>query len=59
MRKSIATVSLSGSLSEKLTAAAAAGFEGVEIFENDLIASPLTPEEVRARAADLGLAVDL
>ncbi|WP_181768085.1 bifunctional sugar phosphate isomerase/epimerase/4-hydroxyphenylpyruvate dioxygenase family protein [Streptomyces albidus (ex Kaewkla and Franco 2022)] len=59
MRKSIATVSLSGSLSEKLTAIAAAGFEGVEIFENDLIASPLTPEDVRSRAADLGLAVEL
>ncbi|MFC4494307.1 bifunctional sugar phosphate isomerase/epimerase/4-hydroxyphenylpyruvate dioxygenase family protein [Streptomyces ovatisporus] len=59
MRKSIATVSLSGSLSEKLTAVAAAGFDGVEIFENDLIASPLTPEDVRARAADLGLAIDL
>lgn len=59
MRKSIATVSLSGSLSEKLTAIAAAGFEGVEIFENDLIASPLSPEEVRSRAADLGLGIDL
>ncbi|MGH3324104.1 MAG: TIM barrel protein, partial [Streptomyces sp.] len=59
MRKSIATVSLSGSLSEKLTAIAAAGFDGVEIFENDLIASPLSPEEVRSRAADLGLSIDL
>ncbi|NGN62579.1 sugar phosphate isomerase/epimerase and 4-hydroxyphenylpyruvate domain-containing protein [Streptomyces sp. A7024] len=59
MRKSIATVSLSGSLSEKLTAAAGAGFDGVEIFENDLIASPLNPEEVRRRAADLGLTIDL
>jgi 4-hydroxyphenylpyruvate dioxygenase len=59
MRKSIATVSLSGSLSEKLTAVAAAGFEGVEIFENDLIASPLRPEDVRSRAADLGLSIDL
>ncbi|MGW8380868.1 TIM barrel protein [Streptomyces sp. ODS28] len=59
MRKSIATVSLSGSLSEKLEAVAAAGFDGVEIFENDLLASPLSPEEVRARAADLGLGIDL
>ncbi|RBM09378.1 bifunctional sugar phosphate isomerase/epimerase/4-hydroxyphenylpyruvate dioxygenase family protein [Streptomyces sp. PT12] len=59
MRTSIATVSLSGSLSEKLAAAAAAGFDGVEIFENDLIGSPLGPEEVRSRAADLGLAIDL
>lgn len=59
MRTSIATVSLSGSLTEKLTAAARAGFDGVEIFENDLLASPLTPEEVRARCADLGLSIDL
>ena len=59
MRTSIATVSLSGSLTEKLTAASRAGFDGVEIFENDLLASPLTPEEIRARCADLGLAIDL
>ncbi|MFF2501854.1 bifunctional sugar phosphate isomerase/epimerase/4-hydroxyphenylpyruvate dioxygenase family protein [Streptomyces sp. NPDC058067] len=59
MRTSIATVSLSGSLTEKLTAASSAGFDGVEIFENDLLASPLTPEEIRARAADLGLTIDL
>ncbi|MGW6155523.1 bifunctional sugar phosphate isomerase/epimerase/4-hydroxyphenylpyruvate dioxygenase family protein [Streptomyces sp. NPDC055144] len=59
MRTSIATVSLSGSLTEKLTAAASAGFDGVEIFENDLLASPLTPEEIRARAVDLGLTIDL
>ncbi|WDF42785.1 TIM barrel protein [Streptomyces sp. T12] len=59
MRTSIATVSLSGSLTEKLTAASRAGFDGVEIFENDLLASPLTPEEIRGRCADLGLTVDL
>lgn len=59
MRTSIATVSLSGSLTEKLTAASRAGFDGVEIFENDLLASPLTPEDVRARCADLGLSIDL
>jgi len=59
VRTSIATVSLSGSLTEKLTAAARAGFDGVEIFENDLLAAVLTPEEVRARCADLGLTVDL
>ncbi|WP_181807405.1 sugar phosphate isomerase/epimerase family protein, partial [Streptomyces shenzhenensis] len=59
MRTSIATVSLSGSLTEKLTAASRAGFEGVEIFENDLLASPLPPREIRARCADLGLSVDL
>lgn len=59
MRTSVATVSLSGSLTEKLTAASRAGFDGVEIFENDLLASPLGPEEVRARCADLGLSIDL
>ncbi|MEU9242458.1 TIM barrel protein [Streptomyces sp. NPDC048385] len=59
MRTSIATVSLSGSLTEKLTAASRAGFEGVEIFENDLLASPLPPREIRARCADLGLSIDL
>ena len=59
MRTSIATVSLSGSLTEKLTAASRAGFDGVEIFENDLLASSLTPEEIRARCADLGLTIDL
>ncbi|WEO94188.1 TIM barrel protein [Streptomyces sp. FXJ1.172] len=58
-RTSIATVCLSGSLTEKLTAAARAGFDGVEIFENDLLASPLTPEEIRARCADLGLRIEL
>ncbi|MER6088062.1 bifunctional sugar phosphate isomerase/epimerase/4-hydroxyphenylpyruvate dioxygenase family protein [Streptomyces bluensis] len=59
MRTSIATVSLSGSLTEKLTAASRAGFDGVEIFENDLLASPLTPEDIRSRCADLGLSIDL
>jgi len=59
MRRSIATVSLSGTLADKLTAIGAAGFDGIEIFENDLIASDLSPEDVRHRAADLGLALDL
>ncbi|MFF4615827.1 bifunctional sugar phosphate isomerase/epimerase/4-hydroxyphenylpyruvate dioxygenase family protein [Nonomuraea jabiensis] len=59
MRKSIATVSVSGTLTEKLDAIAAAGFDGVEIFENDLLVCPLPPEEIRARAAGLGLSIDL
>ena len=36
IRRSIATVCLSGTLEEKLAAAAAAGFDGVELFETDL-----------------------
>ncbi|MBO2463568.1 bifunctional sugar phosphate isomerase/epimerase/4-hydroxyphenylpyruvate dioxygenase family protein [Actinomadura violacea] len=59
MRRSIATVSLSGSLADKLTAIGGAGFDGVEIFENDLLVSGLSPEDVRRRAADLGLAIEL
>jgi 4-hydroxyphenylpyruvate dioxygenase len=56
---SIATVCLSGTLDDKLTAAAAAGFDGVEIFENDLVASPWSPKQIRERCADLGLSIDL
>ncbi|GAA4556359.1 sugar phosphate isomerase/epimerase and 4-hydroxyphenylpyruvate domain-containing protein [Pseudonocardia xishanensis] len=58
-RTAIATVCLSGALDEKLVAAAAAGFDGVEIFEPDLVASPMPPGEVRLRCADLGLSIDL
>ena len=57
--KGIATVCLSGTLEEKLRAASRAGFDGVEIFENDLIGSPLSPAEVRNLADGLGLAIDL
>src|SRR3954447_808803 len=59
MRRSIATVCLSGTLEEKLGAAAGAGFDGIQLFEADLLGSPLAPAEVRARADALGLAIDL
>ncbi|MDO5617820.1 bifunctional sugar phosphate isomerase/epimerase/4-hydroxyphenylpyruvate dioxygenase family protein [Kocuria sp.] len=59
MHTSIATVCLSGTLEEKLTAAAAAGFDGVEIFTQDLVVSPTPPGEVRRRAHDLGLSLDM
>jgi 4-hydroxyphenylpyruvate dioxygenase len=59
VRRGIATVCLSGTLEQKLAAAAHAGFDGVELFEPDLIGSRLTPPEVRIRAAELGLAIDL
>ncbi|WP_181777363.1 bifunctional sugar phosphate isomerase/epimerase/4-hydroxyphenylpyruvate dioxygenase family protein [Amycolatopsis pittospori] len=55
----IATVCLSGTLEDKLSAASAAGFDGVEIFENDLIASRRSPSEIRRLCADLGLSIDL
>lgn len=59
LRKGIATVSLSGVLTDKLEAIAAAGFDGIELFDNDLIASPLSPREVARRCAELGLSIDL
>ncbi len=59
MRRSIATVCLSGTLEDKLEAAAEAGFDEVELFEPDLIASALSPEQVRDRADDLGLTIGL
>src|SRR5262245_21923110 len=57
MKTSIATVCLSGSLGEKLTAIATAQFDAVEIFENDLLSYNGTPADVRRVARDLGLQV--
>ena len=57
MKTAIATVCLSGTLQEKLEAIAAAGFKAVEIFENDLIAFPGSPQDVRQICADLGLKI--
>ena len=56
-RLAIATVCLSGTLEDKLAAAAAAGFHGVEIFENDLIASPWSPHRSRRECARRGLSI--
>ncbi len=55
--KSIATVSISGTLPEKLEAAAAIGFDGVEIFENDLLTFEGFPKDVRYLADSLGLTI--
>ena len=57
MQTSIATVCLSGTLDEKLEAIAAAGFTGVEIFENDLLSFNGSPADVRRIVADLGLRI--
>lgn len=57
MKMSIATVCLSGGLSEKLEAIAAAGFKGVEIFENDLLSFDGTPQDVRKAVAESGLEI--
>ncbi len=57
MKTAMATVCLGGGLREKLEAIAKAGFQGVELFENDLLAYSGRPEEVRALCADLGLEI--
>lgn len=55
--KSIATVSISGTLAEKMEAAAAVGFDGVEIFENDLLTYEGSPADIRYLAESLDLSI--
>ena len=55
MNTSIATVSISGNLESKLHAIAQAGFQGVEIFENDLLTANVSAGEVRNQLSYLGL----
>ena len=55
MFTSIATVSVSGTLEGKLRAIAKAGFEGVEIFENDLLTANCSAQDVAKLMRDLGL----
>jgi 4-hydroxyphenylpyruvate dioxygenase len=55
MPDSIATVSVSGTLDVKLRAIADARFDGVEIFENDLLSYHGTAREVGRLMRELGL----
>jgi 4-hydroxyphenylpyruvate dioxygenase len=59
MKTSIATVSISGSLPEKLEAIAAAGFDGIEIFEQDFITHDGSPREIGELVRSLGLEITL
>ncbi len=59
MKTSIATVSISGDLREKLAAIAAAGFDGIEIFENDFLAFDGLPRDVGRMVRDHGLEISL
>ncbi|WP_426129030.1 bifunctional sugar phosphate isomerase/epimerase/4-hydroxyphenylpyruvate dioxygenase family protein [Pararhizobium sp. PWRC1-1] len=59
MKTSIATVSISGELPDKLAAIAAAGFDGVEIFENDFLAFDGSPADVGKMVRDFGLEITL
>lgn len=57
MRTAIATVSIGGTLADKLEVIAAAGFEGVEIFETDILGFDGTPVDVGRTVSDLGLEI--
>jgi 4-hydroxyphenylpyruvate dioxygenase len=59
MHRSIATVSISGTLRKKMEAVAAARFDGIELFENDFISYSGSAAELRSMASDLGLSIDL
>jgi 4-hydroxyphenylpyruvate dioxygenase len=57
MRTAIATVSISGDFEEKLAAIAAAGFDGIEIFENDFLAFDGSPRDAGRLVRDHGLEI--
>lgn len=59
MKTSIATVSISGNLREKLAAIAKAGFDGIEVFEQDFISDAGTPCEIGNMIRDHGLDITL
>jgi 4-hydroxyphenylpyruvate dioxygenase len=59
MRRAIATISMGGTLRDKLEAIAAARFDAVELFELDFIGFRGTRREVQRLASDLGIAIDL
>jgi len=59
MKTSIATVCLAGDFREKLEAIAAAGFDGIEVFEQDFIAFDGSPAEVGRMVRDHGLEITL
>ncbi|WP_417720951.1 bifunctional sugar phosphate isomerase/epimerase/4-hydroxyphenylpyruvate dioxygenase family protein [Salipiger sp.] len=59
MKTSIATVSISGNLRDKLDAIVAAGFDGIEIFEQDFIADTGSPRDVGNAIRDMGLDITL
>ncbi|MEM5471821.1 TIM barrel protein [Hoeflea sp. AS60] len=59
MKTSIATVSISGDFEGKLAAIAGAGFDAIEIFENDFLAFDGSPAEVGRMVRDRGLVVSL
>lgn len=58
MNYAIATVSMRGTLIERLGAARKAGFSGIEFFYSDCVNSGLSMREIRAAMDDLGLVAE-
>jgi 4-hydroxyphenylpyruvate dioxygenase len=59
MKTAISTLSTTGEFADKLTAAAAVGFNGIEIGEQDFLAHGGTPAEIGRIVRDHGLEVVL
>lgn len=59
MKTSIATISIPGTFGEKLKAISGAGFDAIEIFEQDFLASDRSPDEIGAMVRDAGLEIAL
>ncbi len=57
MKRSIASVCLSGDLRQKIEAVAEAGYDGIEIFENDFMLFGETPATVRRMVEDAELEI--
>jgi 4-hydroxyphenylpyruvate dioxygenase len=57
MKRGISSLSFSGPLPNKIEAAAKAGFDGIEIFREDLVYCDGTPAEVARFVSDSGLEV--
>jgi 4-hydroxyphenylpyruvate dioxygenase len=57
MKRSIATVSIGGTLDEKLRTIRAAGFDAVEIFEPDFTCFDGSARDVAGMCGDLGLSI--
>lgn len=57
MKTGIATVSIAGDFASKLEVIASAGYDGIEIFEQDFLASDLSPRVAGQMVRDHGLEV--
>ncbi|KEO55417.1 bifunctional sugar phosphate isomerase/epimerase/4-hydroxyphenylpyruvate dioxygenase family protein [Thioclava pacifica] len=57
MFRSISSISFSGQLEDKIDAAAQAGFDGIEIFREDIIGFEAPPEAISDYAAQAGIEI--